>query len=108
MTAVHISAVTFQAGRVETFADFAEHVTRLVRQASIDEPDFLVFPEIVTAELSSFFSETDLPARVKRLADYSDDYLQLFDGLARQYGLYIVGGSHVRRRRAALAGHGRA
>ena len=96
MTAVRISAVTFQAGRVETFADFAEHVTRLVRQASIDEPDFLLFPEIVTAELASFFSETDLPSRVKRLANYSDDYLQLFDGLARQHGIYIVGGTHVR------------
>ena len=63
MTTVRISAVTFQAGRAETFTDFAEHVTRLVRQASTDEPDFLVFPEIVTAELTSFASETDLPAR---------------------------------------------
>jgi predicted amidohydrolase len=97
MTTVHISTATFQAGRVETFADFAEHVTRLVREATVDEADFLIFPEIVTAELMSFFSETDLPARVKRLADYTDDYLQLFDGLARQHGLYIVGGSHVRK-----------
>ena len=97
MTTVRISTATFQAGRVETFSDFAEHVTRLVSQAAIDKPDFLLFPEIVTAELISFFGETDLPRHVKRLADYTDDYLQLFYGLARQHGIYIVGGSHVRK-----------
>lgn len=96
MTSVRISTTTFQAGRLESFTDFAEHITRLVRQAIIDEPDILLFPEYVTAELMSFFSETDLPARVKRLADYTDDYLQLFHGLARQHGLYILGGSHIR------------
>ena len=96
MTCVRISTTTFHAGRIETFADFAEHVTRLVDQAIIDKPDFLIFPEYVTAELMSFFSETDLPGRVKRLADYTDDYLQLFHELARQHGLYIIGGTHVR------------
>ncbi len=97
MSSVRISAVSFRAGPVTSFAGFVEHVTRLVDNAGRERPDFVVFPELFTLELMSMFPEAPLPELFARLSDYTDDYLQLFRCLAQDRGFHIVAGSHFTR-----------
>jgi predicted amidohydrolase len=96
MAKVRISVVPFKAGAVSSFEDFAHHVTRLVEQAAAEEPDILVFPELFTAELLSFFEETEIIQKFARLTTYTDEYVSLFRSLARDKAFYIVGGSHLK------------
>jgi predicted amidohydrolase len=96
MAKIRISAAGFKAGPIRSFSDFAEHCTRLVAQAKSDAPDFLVFPELFTTELMTFFEESDLPAKFAKLAAYTDDYRSLFKELAKKNGFYIIAGSHLK------------
>ena len=96
MSKIRLSAACFMAGFVSGFDDFAEHVSLLTDQAAHDHPDFLIFPELLTLELISSFENTKSPEKYFRLAQYTDDYLELFTHLAKDKGFYIVGGSHLR------------
>ncbi len=96
MANIRVSAVPFKAGPVSSFDDFADHVTRLVEQAAAEDPDFVVFPELFTAELLNFFEEPDIVDKFARLTTYTEDYVSLFSGLARDKAFYIVGGSHLK------------
>ncbi len=96
MANIRVSAVPFKAGPVSSFDDFADHVTRLVEQAAAEEPDFVVFPELFTAELLNFFEEPDIVDKFARLTRYTEDYVSLFSGLARDKAFYIVAGSHLK------------
>ena len=96
MTKIRVSAAAFKAGPAKSFDDFAQHATVLVERAAVDQPDFLVFPELFTAELMNFFNEPDLLAKFAGLTRYTDDYLNLFSPLARKHGMYIVAGSHLK------------
>jgi predicted amidohydrolase len=96
MSKIRLSAACFQAGFVSGFDDFAEHVSLLANQAAYDHPDFLIFPELLTLELISSFENIESPEKYFRLAQYTNEYLELFTHLAKNKGFYIVGGSHLR------------
>lgn len=96
MSQFRLSAACFKAGAVNGFDDFAEHVSRLVEQASHERPDFLIFPELLTLELISSFENAEAPEKYFRLAGYANAYLDLFTQLAKGKGFYILGGSHLR------------
>jgi len=96
MSQLRISAACFKAGIISNFDDFAEHVLRLTNKAAYAQPDFLVFPELLTYELTSFFENHEPPEEYFHLASYTDAYLDLFTHLARDKGFYIIGGSHLR------------
>jgi predicted amidohydrolase len=96
MAKIRISAAGFKAGPIKTFGDFADHCTQLVNQAISDTPDFLVFPELFTTELMTFFEESDLLAKFAKLATYTDDYRSLFKELAKKNGFHIIAGSHLK------------
>lgn len=95
MTKVRISAVSFKAGPISSFSDFAAHVRRLTEEAARAEPDFVIFPELFsTFELMSMFGEASLPDLLARTSDHTEEYLDLFRGLAMEHGTHIIGGSH--------------
>lgn len=96
MPSIRISAAPFKAGPITSFDDFADHAARLVDQAATDEPDFLVFPELFTAELLNFFEESDIAEKFARLTQYTEPYVSLFRSLAREKAFYIVAGSHLK------------
>jgi predicted amidohydrolase len=102
MSQIRLSAACFKTSVVNGFDDFAEHVLRLVEQATPDRPDFLIFPELLTLELISSFEKTESPEKYFRLAGYTSAYLDLFTQLARDKGFYILGGSHLREANGKL------
>ena len=97
MSKIRLSAVCFKAGSINGFDDFADHVSGLTDQAAKDQPDFLVFPELLTMELiSSFENIEESEEYLYLMQHYTGAYLDLFTDLARDKGFYIVGGSHIR------------
>jgi predicted amidohydrolase len=100
MERVRIAVTQFKARDIESFDDFAGHVAWHVEGALWQGADCLVFPEYFTSEVLTTFPEarTTPHEEAGRVFDrmgreYKDDYLDLFKGLAREKGLYIVGGS---------------
>jgi len=91
---VRVASVQYQMRRVRDFADFAEQVRYFVDTASQYRSDFLVFPEFFTVQLLSTVKHHAAIEGIRELSRFTQQYLDLMSGLAKDYGLYIVGGSH--------------
>lgn len=100
MDQARIAVTQFKARDIESFEDFAEHVAWHVEGAIWQGADCVVFPEYFTSELLTTFPEAKSTPHqeAERIFDkmgwaYKEAYLDLFRGLARDRGIYIVGGS---------------
>jgi predicted amidohydrolase len=96
MATIRLSAASFKAGPVSSFDDFAHHAAVLVDEAAVDKPDFLLFPELLTAEIINSFGHGELPMHFARLTRHTGAYVDLFRQLARDKGFYIAAGSHLK------------
>lgn len=84
---------------LNSWEDFAASVRFLVDAADEYHSHFLVLPEYVSAALFSLApAELDSRATYLWVAEHLDRYRELFKGLAKQYGLYIVAGTTPEKR----------
>ena len=97
---MRIAVTQYKVRDIADFDGFAEHVGWHVEGAVWQGADCVVFPEYFTSELLTTFPEakTTPYTEAERVFDrmgreYKEDYLDLFKGLARDRGIYIVGGS---------------
>ena len=90
---VRICAVQYQMRRVADFEEFARQCSYFVDVASDYKCDFILFPELFTMQLLSFIKAERPGLAVRRLAEYTPTYLELFSGLALRYDINIIGGS---------------
>jgi predicted amidohydrolase/ribosomal protein S18 acetylase RimI-like enzyme len=91
---VRICAVQYQMREIKSFDDFARQCEYFVDVASDYKCDFILFPEIFTAQLLSFVKADRPGLAVRKLAEFTPQYLELFSRLAVKYDINIVGGSH--------------
>ena len=91
---VRVCAVQYQMRSIAAFADFAQQCEYFVDVASNYKCDFVLFPEIFTSQLFSFIEAKRPGEAVRKLAEYTPQYIDLFAGLAVKYNVNIVGGSH--------------
>ncbi len=91
---VRICAVQYMLKKIDTFEDFASQCEYFVDVAAIDNSDFVLFPETLTFQLLSFLGESVPSLQVRRLAEYTEEYIKLFSMLAVKYNVNIIGGSH--------------
>ncbi len=94
MFPVRICTVQYRLRAISSFDDFAEQCEYFVDVASGYKSDFVVFPEIFTLQLLSFLPNERPGVAVRKLAAFTPQYLDLFQGLAIKYAVNIVGGSH--------------
>lgn len=80
--------------KISSFEEFAHQCEYFVDVASDASSDFVVFPEIFTTQLMSFMNEKSPSLAVRRLTEYTEQYLELFTNLAIRYNVNIIGGSH--------------
>lgn len=90
---VRICAVQYQMRRVADFEEFAKQCEYFVDVASDYKCDFILFPELFTTQLLSFLKAERPGLAVRRLAEYTPQYLDLFSGLALRHDVNIIGGS---------------
>lgn len=88
-----LACVQYQMRRIKNFTDFAQQVSYFVGVAADYRADFLLLPELVSAQLLS--AEDSLTAKegMRRLAGYRDRFESLMRELAMKHGLTIVAGS---------------
>ncbi len=89
MSPFKVSNIQFSYKPIENFDDFATNVKSLVDQAV--DSDFIVFPETFTMELHYITPNNDL----NTIYMFTEDYIQLFDELAKDNQKYIIAGSHL-------------
>ncbi len=91
---VRICTVQYMLKKIDTFHEFARQCEYFVDVASLDESDFVVFPETFTIQLLSFLGERNPSQQVRRIAEYTEQYLEHFSEMAVRYNINIIGGSH--------------
>jgi predicted amidohydrolase/GNAT superfamily N-acetyltransferase len=91
---VRIAAVQYLLRPIAGFEDFVHQVEFFVRSAKDYKAHFLLFPEFFTMQLLSYIKEPAPAMAVRRLARMAPEYEALFTRLAKETGIYIIGGTH--------------
>lgn len=91
---VRICVVQYMMRQIKSFEDFANQVEYFTDVAADAGSDFAVFPEIFTTQLMSFLNERSPSLAVRKLTDFTEQYIELFTDLAVRYNVNIIGGSH--------------
>jgi predicted amidohydrolase/ribosomal protein S18 acetylase RimI-like enzyme len=104
---VRIAAVQYLLRPIACFADFAHQVEFFVRSAKDYKAHFILFPEFFTMQLLSYINEPAPAMAVRRLARLAPQYEELFIRLAKETGIYIIGGTHpvIQRGKVFNAAH---
>lgn len=90
---LRVSAVQYHLEKITSFKDFEDQVTHYVRNAAEYDSEFVLFPEFFTTQLLSIANGTT--SRLEELANYTEQYLELFTNLASVTSMHIIGGTHV-------------
>ena len=91
---VRIAAVQYLLRPIASFDDFAKQVEFFVHSAREYHAHFVLFPEYFTMQLLSYINEPAPAMAVRRLARMAPEYEALFMRLAKETGIYIIGGTH--------------
>jgi predicted amidohydrolase/ribosomal protein S18 acetylase RimI-like enzyme len=91
---VRIAAVQYLLRPIASFDDFAKQVEFFVHSAREYNAHFVLFPEYFTMQLLSYINEPAPAMAVRRLARLTPEYEALFMRLAKETGIYIIGGTH--------------
>lgn len=91
---VRICVVQYMMKKISSFEEFATQCEHYVDVASDYKSDFAVFPEIITMQLLSFLEERSPSLAVRKLAEFTPEYVELFSNLAVKYNVNVIGGSH--------------
>lgn len=91
---VRICAIQYMMKKIDSFDEFAQQCEYYADVGASYNSDFVVFPEIFTTQLLSFIEEKSPSRAIRRLTDYTEDYINLFTDLAIKYNINIIGGSH--------------
>jgi len=104
---VRIAAVQYLLRPIASFDDFAKQVEFFVHSAKEYRSHFVLFPEFFTMQLLSYINEPAPALAVRRLAQLAPQYEALFIRLAKQTGIYIIGGTHpiIQRGKVFNAAH---
>ncbi|TCP29310.1 putative amidohydrolase [Scopulibacillus darangshiensis] len=91
---VRMCVIQYEMKKINSFDEFASQVEYYADVAADFGSDFAVFPEIFTTQLMSFLDEKSPSEAIRKLTEYTPQYLELFTGLAVKYNINIIGGSH--------------
>ncbi|MCM3550068.1 GNAT family N-acetyltransferase [Alkalihalobacillus clausii] len=91
---VRITTIQYEMKKIASFDDFAVQCEYYADVAASYQSDFAVFPEIFTLQLLSFLPEKSPSQAIRRLTEFTEDYIALFTTLAVRYNVNIIGGSH--------------
>lgn len=91
---VRICAVQYQMRPIKNFEAFEQQCEYFIDVASDYKCDFIVFPEIFTTQLLSFLPSMRPGLAVRKLAEFTPNYIESFSNLAIKYNINIIGGSH--------------
>jgi predicted amidohydrolase len=91
---IRVASLQYYIRPIRSFEQFADQVRGLVETAADYGCHLVVFPEYCSLQLLTLGDITrPIPRQIRTLASYVPRYEELLSGLAKQRGMYIVGGS---------------
>jgi predicted amidohydrolase len=94
MERIRVASLQYFIRPVQTYEQFQDQVAALVETASDYRCHLLVFPEYFTAQLLTLGDiKRPISLQIRGLAQQRDRFVEMMTGLARRFGIYIVGGS---------------
>jgi predicted amidohydrolase/GNAT superfamily N-acetyltransferase len=91
---VRVTTVQMSARKLAKHAEFYKHVQYFVEVASDYGSDFVVFPELFTLIMLSSERALPPPEAIKKLTDYTPEFIERMQALALGFNINIIGGSH--------------
>ncbi len=89
-----IACVQYQMRRVRSYAEFEQQVTYFVGVAADYRADFVLLPELVSAQLLSQEDALSPNEGIRRLAGYEAEVRASMSALSTRHGLTLIAGSH--------------
>lgn len=94
---IRVSCVQYRMRKIQDFDGFARQVRYFVDVAAGYGADFVIFPELLTAQLMSFLDVKTPQEAIQRLTTYTEEVDVLFKGLAKHFQLGVINGTHPTR-----------
>lgn len=91
---LRVCAVQYQMRRIRSFEEFADQVEYFVDTAADYKADIVLFPEFLTVQLLSHLDPLSSQEGIRKVATFTEEYIALFQRLAREYGVDIIAGTH--------------
>jgi len=91
---VRLSVVQYQMRKIGSFDEFARQCEYFVDVASDYKCDFVLFPEMLTTQLMCLIDQMRPGMAARQISDFTEKYLELFNGLAVKYNLNVIPGTH--------------
>lgn len=91
---IRVATLQYFIRPVESFEQFYEQVAALVETAADNKCHLLVFPEYFTVQLLTLGDiKRPIDLQIRDLANQEERYVEMFRKLAKNNGIYIVGGT---------------
>lgn len=91
---IRIASAQFPLGKIERFEELEAQIESYFKEAKESGADLLLFPEYFSLQLVGLIEERENEAKIfRKVAQHSPRVLDIFERLARAYGLYAVAGS---------------
>lgn len=91
---VRLACVQYQMRKINSFQEFANQVTYFVDIAADYRSDLVLLPELFSVQLLSQTEALTPQEGIRKLSDYTDQFVDLLKSLAIRFGITIIGGSH--------------
>ncbi len=91
---VRICVVQYQMRTVKEFNEFARQCEFFIDVGSDYRSDFVLFPELFTTQLLTLVDTQRPGLAARKLADFTEPYMELFGRLAVKFNINIIAGSH--------------
>ncbi len=92
--AIRVSSVQYQMRKIKDFDGFKQQIRYFVDVAKAYDSDFVLFPELLTAQLMSYLKEKTPLEAIRRLTTLTPHVDKLFKQLASEFQICIIGGTH--------------
>ena len=91
---VRIAAIQYNLRKINSFEDFEQQINFVMESAAEYNPHYVLLPELFTTQLLSFVQTKEAYSAVRRLGEYTDQYIKLMKTYAMQHKFYLIGGTH--------------
>jgi predicted amidohydrolase/GNAT superfamily N-acetyltransferase len=90
---VRVCAAQYDMRRIKSFKDLEDSVEFFADTADSYHCHFLMFPEYFTYQLLSYKKRLSMKEATRTLAGYATRYIGMFKKIAKNYNMFIIGGS---------------
>lgn len=92
---VRVACVQYQMRRIGDFEEFAAQVRYFAETAGEDYgAEIVLFPEFLSVQLLSALRPMGSREGIRKLSEYTEQFVELMSAIAREQGIYLIAGSH--------------